>query len=267
MSLTVEFRGDAHVLRYLDRPGTGSAIVMLHGLGCCKEDCLPWIQHDAMATFRVLAFDFPGCGGSRYSGRGPFRMTDVVTLVRNVIAALELRDVIVVGHSMGGLVGVLLSEHQPSVVRAFVNVEGNLAPEDCMFSRRAIAEDFARFEAVVFAELIQDLASATGPGFARYRTALEEGASTQAFYDYACETVAYSDRGDLLERFLALPIPKAFIYGAENAQLTYLPRLRASHCDVVQIARANHFPFHDNPDAFADAVAGFLDTLPQSDAR
>lgn len=266
-TLTMEIRGQAHDLPYLHRRGTGPAIVFLHGLGCCKEDCLPWIRCDPVAPFRVLAFDLPGCGGSRYSAGGALRMKDLVDLVRNVLAALELRDVVLVGHSMGGLIGLLLSERQPAAIRAFVNVEGNLAPEDCTFSRRAMADEFAEFETVVFPELKRNLASAPGIGSARYRAALEGGASARAFYDYARETVAYSDRGNLLERFLALSIPKVFIHGSENAHLTYLPRLRDSHCDVVQIAYANHFPFHDNPDGFAGAMAGFIEALPHSAPR
>jgi hypothetical protein len=37
--------------------------------------------------------------------------------------------------------------------------------------------------------------------------------------------VELSDRGGLLERFLALPLPKMFMYGQQNRSLSYLRRL------------------------------------------
>lgn len=263
-SLTTEHRGQAYELQYLDRPGTGPTIVFLHGLGCGKEDCLPWIQRDPMIAFRVLAFDFPGCGGSRYTGHTPLQMDDLVALTQQFVAAVGLREVVIVGHSMGGLIGLLLCECRPDAIRAFINIEGNLTPEDCTFSRRAVSHDFADFQADLFAQIKQDLASASGVGFARYRAALESGVSARAFYDYALETVAHSNNKNLLDRFLALRIPMLFIHGSENDHLTYLPRLCNSACDVVRIANANHFSFHDNPDAFAAAVAAFLGALPRS---
>ncbi|MFF4763463.1 hypothetical protein [Streptomyces sp. NPDC001292] len=36
--------------------------------------------------------------------------------------------------------------------------------------------------------------------------------------------VDLSDHGDLMTKFLALPLPRMFMYGAENASLTYLPK-------------------------------------------
>ena len=265
LSMKSDLRGRPYEFRYLDRPGTGPTIVFLHGLGCGKEDCLPWAQRDPMISYRVLAPDFPGCSGSPYSHNAALRMTDLVGQVQFFAETLELRGAVIVGHSMGGLIGLLLCALCPSDYQGFVNVEGNLAPEDCMFSRRAASGDFDKFESELFSELRKELASASGPGFARYRATLDSGTSARAYYDYARDLVAYSDSGTLIEQFLALPMAKAFVFGSENAHLTYLPRLRASLGSVIEIAGANHFSFHDKPDAFAAAVAEFLGALPSLD--
>ena len=40
--------------------------------------------------------------------------------------------------------------------------------------------------------------------------------------------MAESDSGRLIEEFLALPIPRLFLYGEVNRSLSYLQRLRES---------------------------------------
>jgi pimeloyl-ACP methyl ester carboxylesterase len=41
-----------------------------------------------------------------------------------------------VGHSMGGLTALLLAHTEPGRVLSLVDIEGNLAPEDCFLSRQ-----------------------------------------------------------------------------------------------------------------------------------
>jgi len=259
--LDLDHRGKDYRLRYLDHGYGKAAILYLHGLGNAMDDFLPMANHDALTSSRLLSFDFPGSGASNYFDELPLQVDDLVELTRQFVNALQLDDFVIVGHSMGGLIALLFCEACPSAVRGFVNIEGNLAPEDCMFSRKVVALDFESFETTLFPELKKGLASAQGPGFARYLASLENGASTRAFYDYAFQTVAYSDHGNLLDRFLALNIPKLFVYGSENEQLSYLPKLHASSCTVARIDNANHLPFHDNPNAFAEALAAFVNGL------
>jgi hypothetical protein len=99
-----------------------------------------------------------------------------------------------------------------------------------------------------------------GHGFARHLQALEQ-ANPHAYYDYSFQTFEYSDHGNLLQRFLSLPVPKCFLYGSENRHLSYLQRLLASECTVVEIPNANHFLFSDQPDHYAAALASFARNL------
>jgi pimeloyl-ACP methyl ester carboxylesterase len=57
---------------------------------------------------------------------------------------------LLVGASMGGLVGLLYAERRSDQLVGFVNVEGNLAPEDCMFSRLVVPHTYEDFEGVIF---------------------------------------------------------------------------------------------------------------------
>ena|SRR5206468_11706861 len=78
------------------------------------------------------------------------------------------------------------------------------------------------------------------------------------YYAYSFETVRESDSGRLLQEFLAMPVPRLFLYGTANSTLSYLPRLRQSDVEVHEIARSAHFLFYDNPVDTFDAIARFV---------
>jgi pimeloyl-ACP methyl ester carboxylesterase len=79
-----------------------------------------------------------------------------------------------------------------------------------------------------------------------------------AYHAYSFETVKESDAGGLLEEFLSLRMPKLFLYGEQNQALSYLPRLRGSDVDVVEIPAAAHFFFYDNPVATFQEIVAFV---------
>ncbi|MDQ0770177.1 3-oxoadipate enol-lactonase [Pseudarthrobacter defluvii] len=85
-------------------------VVLLHALGDTAGD---WrtIAGALAADYRVLAVDLRGHGGSGRPGKYSFElMRDDVAIV---LEALDLRNVILVGHSMGGVVAYLVALAQP----------------------------------------------------------------------------------------------------------------------------------------------------------
>ena len=95
--------------------GTGPTILFVHGLSL---DSRSWYhQFDDLADrFRVVAVDLRGHGRSTVgtTGIGPGRFAaDLAT----VIEQLELRDVVLVGHSIGGTVVGQLCVDNPQLVR------------------------------------------------------------------------------------------------------------------------------------------------------
>ncbi len=248
--------GKPYILRYFDRHGSGPVILYIHGLGCSKADFAEMTAASVLRDFRLLSVDHPGCGESPYDEQYPLNIDGLVTLIEAFVDNLGLDDFLLVGGSLGGLVGLLYAERHPDRTAGFVNVEGNLAPEDCMFSRNVISHPYLHFERVIFPQIKRAIAARRGRGFARHLDVLAK-ASPRAYYDCAFQTVEYSDEGNLLQRFMGLPIPKCFMYGSENRHLSYLHRLRESDCTVVEIPNANHFLFYDAPSHYAAALASF----------
>jgi pimeloyl-ACP methyl ester carboxylesterase len=67
-----------------------------------------------------------------------------------------------------------------------------------------------------------------------------------------------------MKKFLALPFPRMFMYGEQNASLSYLPLLRADGVELAQIPHSGHFPMYSNPPVMWERLAAFLDTSSSS---
>jgi pimeloyl-ACP methyl ester carboxylesterase len=260
VEMTAITAGRSYTLSYFDRPASGPTILYLHGLGCSKSDFMEMTSISELQAFRLVSADNPGCGDSSYDVNRPLNIDGVVEVIEKFVAHLELNRFLLVGGSLGGLVALLYAERNVDKVAGFVNVEGNLAPEDCMFSRKVIPHSYSDFEKVVFPQIKKALSAKMGRGFAQHLQVLEK-ANPRAYYDYAFQTVDYSDHGNLLERFLSLPTPKCFLYASNNRHLSYLQRIRESECVVIEIPNAHHFLFYDEPTRYAAALASFAHTL------
>jgi pimeloyl-ACP methyl ester carboxylesterase len=262
--MTVSTGGRPYQLHYFDRASAGPAILYIHGLGCSKADFMEMTSAVELQPFRLICADHPGCGDSPYEHNEPLNIDGIVELIENFVANLGLDSLLLVGGSLGGLVALLFAERNLNRITGFINVEGNLAPEDCMFSRNVIPHSYPHFEQVIFPQIKKAVSARRGRGFAQHLSVLSR-ANPRAYYDYAFQTVEYSDNGNLLQRFLSLPIPKCFLYGSENRRLSYLRRLQDSDCTVIEIPNANHFLFYDAPDDYAAALASFARNLARTE--
>jgi len=144
-------------------------------------------------------------------------------------------------------------------ILGLINIEGNLCPEDCMFSRRAVAHKLDSFE-LMFRQMMGELRPSRYAGDQIIAHNMALNIDVRAYHTYSFETVAESDSGRLIEEFLALSIPRLFLYGDANNTLSYLPRLRSSAVQVREIPLSGHFLFYDNPVETFQVVAEFVRT-------
>jgi pimeloyl-ACP methyl ester carboxylesterase len=257
--LEITYRGERLQIAYFVRPGIEETTLYLHGLGCSKNDFLEATSADDLQAYTLLAFDFPGCGNSSYPQNMSFEIDDLVEITNIFVSGLSLGDLVVIGHSMGGLVALLYIEKYGERAKGFISVEGNLASEDCFISREVTRYTLAEFKGAGFQDLRQRLSQSKNRGYQKYVDTLERYSSPKAIFDYSPSLVDYSDNGNLIQRFTQLEIPKIFIYGSENKGLSYIPRLRDKGCEVAEVSNSDHFPFYDNPRDYYRAISNFLE--------
>ena len=260
-TLTIQYRGIPVQIAYFLRPRQEKSVLSLHGLGSSKNDFARALRVNALARYSLAAFDFPGCGNSPYPEDSAFNVDDLVEITHLLVCNLSLINVILVGHSMGGLVSLLYAERYSKFVKALVNVEGNLAPRDCFFSRVVTGYGPDGFTEEAFHKFRQQLAQSDKPGVREYAGTLSKSANRKAYADYSRSLVQYCDNVDLLDKFITLAIPKLFIYGSENRQLPYLSEIEKGGCPLKEVPGSGHFPAYDNPQSYYAIIADFINYL------
>jgi pimeloyl-ACP methyl ester carboxylesterase len=110
--------GDGATIAYDDQ-GDGRAMVLLHGITECRAAWDP-VTPTLAAHWRVVRVDLRGHGAS--DRRPPYDPVVMGADVAAVVAALELEHPLLVGHSMGGVVGSAYGA-SGSPARGIVNVD------------------------------------------------------------------------------------------------------------------------------------------------
>ncbi len=257
--VVVEWRDRTLVLPYLFRSGAGPAILFVHGLGAAKEIFSSAFLSRALADCTLLAFDLPGSGLAEFPEDAGLDVSGLADVTQAIADRLLPRPYFLAASSMGGLVALLqMRRYGFERIQGFINLEGNLCPEDCMFSRRVLPHSLEAFANSVFAGIIDDMRASPHTGDRIVADNLEMNVDVRAYHAYSAETVKESDSGSLLGEFLALPRPRLFLYGEANRSLSYLPRLRESAVEVREIPRSAHFFFYDNPVATFETIGEFV---------
>lgn len=246
-------------IEYFFREGNKETILFIHGLGGAKENYWEACKTDALADHTLICFDNPGTGNSTYYDDFPLDVDGLAAITELFIEQLSLTNFILSGTSMGGLTTLLyLRGNGLNKVKAYINIEGNLMPEDCMFSSKVVACDFPTFTNQVFPDTIKNMKSAGNTGYHIIANNLELNTNIKAYYNYSFQTVRYSSTGELLEQYLSMNIPRVFIYGEENKNLSYIPRLIKEKMNIKEISNSNHFVFYDNPKELYDVIGDFI---------
>jgi pimeloyl-ACP methyl ester carboxylesterase len=257
-TVDIACKGTDFTVAYWLRPGKKETVIYVHGLGCTKSDFKGAVRHPVMDEYTLVAFDLPGSGDSPYPEGVTLDMEDLADITAAVTMKLELPQFVLVGHSMGGLVALLCAERYRNRIKSFINIEGNLSPDDCFFSRIAAKYNAGKFTERVFQVFRRNLARSENRGVREYAKSLEMNVSRRAYYDYSCSLVDHSDNGGFIERFIDINVPRLFIYGSENRELRYRPQLKEAGIGMAEVPGSGHFPDCDNPDALYRIIADYL---------
>jgi pimeloyl-ACP methyl ester carboxylesterase len=120
------------------RGGELTPLVFLHGFGSTKEDYVDIAYEPVFDRRPLLAYDAPGCGEATCEDLSRISIPFLVETAVAVLQQAGIRRFHLVGHSMGGLTALMLAHQDPDRVLSFINIEGNIAPEDCFLSRQVL---------------------------------------------------------------------------------------------------------------------------------
>jgi sigma-B regulation protein RsbQ len=105
------------------RPG-GQPMLLAHGFGC-DQNMWRMVLPVLAENFRIVLFDYVGSGRSDPSAWDPARYGSLDGYAEDVLeicAALDLTDVVFVGHSVSAMVGVLAAAREPERIAKLVMI-------------------------------------------------------------------------------------------------------------------------------------------------
>jgi pimeloyl-ACP methyl ester carboxylesterase len=245
--VNLKYKGISLGISYEFRRGSGDSIVFIHGLGACM-DCFKDVwKIPGYERYSILAFDLPGFGDSDKPKEFSYSMEDHAIISKLLIEELNLNRIHLIGHSMGGAVGLLLIKDIKPLIKSFICLEGNLISEDCTGSRIAVSYSLEDFQREGFNSLKSGISRDSSNSSIIYLKCLSKSESF-AFYKSSESLVEWSDNGKLLELFVNLDIPKYYIFGDKNENSPTV-KLLSSICKI-KISDAGHAMMNDNPEEF-----------------
>jgi pimeloyl-ACP methyl ester carboxylesterase len=256
--------------------GSGPVLLLLHGITNSSETWEPVVEPLA-EHFTVIAPDLLGHGQSARP-RGDYSLGAHASGVRDLLSALGIQRVTVVGHSLGGGIAMQFAYQFPERCERLVLVSsGGLGREVHLLLRAAalpgadwglplLTSRGARGvgRGVAFALRLGRIEPSDDIGvLARGFASLDDGASRQAFLhtvrsviDTSGQRVSATDR-----LHLAAVLPTLIVWGERDSIIP--PRHgQAAHeampgSRLEVFAGAGHVPHHADPQRFADLLEEF----------
>ncbi len=240
--------------------GQGPAVVFLHPVGL---DGSTWdgIAAQFEPRFKIILLDLPGHGRSPRLADGA-RIPDYAEAVKRTLDDLGVNRPIVVGGSFGGMIALTLALNHPDSAKALVISacpHRTPAADRAMVAKRGEDGFAGGMASVVEATLTRWFT----PGFrgsatvqeCRRRLLADDVAGWKAGW-YAIS--AY----DVRPRLPELKVPVLCVAGRDDASVP-LPVIQEMAAEIpgariTIIQNGPHMLHIEQPDAFSDAIAGFL---------
>lgn len=94
-------------------------LLVLHGWGRSLDEWRPFADFFSK-KFKVIIVDLPGFGKSSFSSQKSLNTQDYALILDKFIDKLNLESVILIGHSFGGKISVVISSHNSKVEKTIL---------------------------------------------------------------------------------------------------------------------------------------------------
>ena len=256
-------------LHYLDY-GTENRppMLCLHG-GAAHGHWFDYVAADLSADYHVRALDQRGHGDSAWADPPAYAYEDYASDLSKVAEALDLRDFVLVGHSMGGMVSLVYAARHPGRVKRLIIVDTsiNLGEERLSAMReRGLREgtSYASREELISRFRLRPGSTLATPEVVRHVA----GHSARQFSDgtwrhkFDRNVYARREKLDGMPLWNDIKIPALLVKGDCSGRITLQiyaeVKRRCPQAELSEIADSDHHVTLDNPAGFVLAVRDFL---------
>ena len=250
---------------YYEEAGQGRPLLMIHG---ASQDTLSWhdnIDHFAK-QYRVFAVDLPGHGKSELVAKRPTTETaEFADVIGRFMAAMQLREAILVGHSMGAGISIMASIAHPDLVRGVVAVCGGAAfrgPTGVTYQPDMLRN--TQINATDWLETIFHSVLGRTTSIDRRREMAFDATRCSPYVAYA-DLIAYSSL-NLYESLHRIKAPIFYIVGEDDWSTTpQMARTTSEQLAALGVPTEfnllkgiGHIPHWEQPEAFNAVLDGVL---------
>ena len=262
-------------LHYLDygaaaghETGGRPTMLCVHG-GAAHGHWFDYIAPFFTPDYRVLALDQRGHGNSDWVAPPAYSYQDYAADLAAFAEALELRDFVLVGHSMGGMVSLVHTATYPGRVGKLVVVDTSIKLSE---ERLAAMRDrgskpgssYATKEELVVRFRMMPPGTQAKPEVVRYIASHSARQFPDGTWRHRFDRNVYAIRESIdgMQFWDRIKIPALLVKGSLSERIT--PEIQAGvkercpQVELAEVAGSNHHVTLDNPVGFVQAVKPFL---------
>ncbi len=236
--------------------GKGSPLILMHGWGC-DHTTVRSIAVTAALTHMVYNIDFPGFGASPEPDM-VWEINHYTRLVENFASQEGLVNPVLVGHSFGGRVAILMASRTPVSKVVLVDAAGIKPRRSIKYYYKVYSFKAAKWMANLLL------------GRERAAKRVDAMRAKRGSSDYAMASAKMRAimskvvNQDLTDRLSLIKAPTLLIWG-ENDTATPLSDARKMSrlipdAGLVSFAGCGHYSFLDNPGQFRAVLSSFLNS-------
>jgi pimeloyl-ACP methyl ester carboxylesterase len=255
-------------LHYLDYGTAGKPdMLCIHG-GAAHGHWFDFVAPGFTADYHVRSLDLRGHGDSEAADPPAYTYADYASDIDEFVQALDLRDFVLMGHSMGGTVSLVYAASYPSRVKKLIVIDStvNLSAERIGRLRdigSRPGRDYDSKEEMVSKYRLRPGNPQATPEVVRYiaeRSVKEVNGAWR--YKFDREVYATREIFDGTPLWSDIRIPALLVKGAMSERITpeviTETKVRCPHVVVKEVPHSDHHVTLDNPQGFIDAVTPWL---------
>jgi len=256
-------------LHFLDYGTAGRpAMLCVHG-AAGNAHWFDFVAGDFSADYHVRALDLRGHGDSAWAEPPEYSYEHFASDLAEVVEKLDLRDFVLIGHSIGGMAALAYAATYPGRVAKLIVVDTRMhMAEDRIAALREVGArqggSYATREEFVARYRLRPTGTTAAPAIMRH---VAEHAARQIDdgswrHKFDRNIYVQSVSVDGLPYWNRIAIPALLVKGDRSARIT--PQIFSevqARCPLAELAEVPHSDHHvtlDNPAGFAQAVQAFL---------
>ncbi len=258
---------NGQTMSYLERPGKGETIVLIHGFGANKDNWTRFVRY-LPKEYRVIAIDMPGHGDSDKAGDKIYTIDYMASSLDQAVNTLGISKFHLAGNSMGGWITILYATRNPQKVITVCLVDNaglqsvTPKPSDLQLALLKGQSPLTPASKKDFDELLK---------YAFYKQPFIPWPITSVLADRAIASYAFNKKmwhefttqsTDIYPLLSELHMPVLVIWGDKDRILhvstTEVLKRSLPNSEIVVMKDCGHIPMLERPQETAGYYASFL---------